>query len=229
MRREKLRARVGAHVAPAERARASPSSSASSLGVPVRPTTRERAAPRRAPGPDADGRSDAPRVGGLRSPPSAPRSPSLLVLEDLHWGDLPTVQLRRRARCARSRDQPLHGARARAPRGARALPRALGRARACRRSASASCSRKASERLVREVLGDATTDATVVARVVERAGGNAFYLEELIRAVATGKRRRRCPRRCSRWCRRASKRSTPRRAACCARRASSARCSGAAA
>ena len=28
---------------------------------------------------------------------------------------------------------------------------------------------------------------TLVARLVERAGGNAFYLEELIRAVAEGK------------------------------------------
>ena len=45
-------------------------------------------------------------------------------------------------------------------------------------------SRKACERVVREVLGDVQPD--VVARVVDRAGGNAFFLEELIRAVAAG-------------------------------------------
>jgi tetratricopeptide (TPR) repeat protein len=47
-------------------------------------------------------------------------------------------------------------------------------------------SRKASETLVREVLGSAPT-AERVRQIVERAGGNAFYLEELIRAEAEGK------------------------------------------
>src|SRR5213078_3555248 len=41
------------------------------------------------------------------------------------------------------------------------------------------------ERLVREVLGDAAS-AETVARLLERADGNAFYLEELIRAVGSG-------------------------------------------
>src|SRR5262249_38589895 len=45
--------------------------------------------------------------------------------------------------------------------------------------------KRASERLVREVLG--AVPAAVVERVVEQAGGNAFYLEELIRAVAEGR------------------------------------------
>ncbi len=44
---------------------------------------------------------------------------------------------------------------------------------------------RGSERLVRAVLG-ADTDATTVARVVATGGGNAFYLEELCRAVALG-------------------------------------------
>src|SRR4029079_10041897 len=47
-------------------------------------------------------------------------------------------------------------------------------------------SKKASERLVRVVLGD-RVKAEVVNEVVERAGGNAFYLEEMIRAVAEGR------------------------------------------
>jgi eukaryotic-like serine/threonine-protein kinase len=47
--------------------------------------------------------------------------------------------------------------------------------------------KKASERLVREVLGERATDS-LVARIVERAGGNAFYLEELVRAAAESRR-----------------------------------------
>jgi tetratricopeptide (TPR) repeat protein len=46
--------------------------------------------------------------------------------------------------------------------------------------------RKAGERLVRQVLGDAVGSDTVE-RLVKQAEGNAFYLEELIRAVAEGK------------------------------------------
>jgi tetratricopeptide (TPR) repeat protein len=46
--------------------------------------------------------------------------------------------------------------------------------------------KKASTRLVREALADAATDE-LVQRVVERAEGNPFFLEELIRAVASGK------------------------------------------
>ncbi|MDB5219775.1 MAG: Adenylate cyclase, partial [Myxococcaceae bacterium] len=44
-------------------------------------------------------------------------------------------------------------------------------------------SRKASEKLVRQVLGETTTD-DVVSQIVSTAGGNAFYLEELIRSVS---------------------------------------------
>src|SRR5262249_35465710 len=43
----------------------------------------------------------------------------------------------------------------------------------------------ASEELVHRILGPAAA-AETVARLVERAAGNAFYLEELIRAAAGG-------------------------------------------
>jgi len=46
--------------------------------------------------------------------------------------------------------------------------------------------RKAGERLVRQVLGDSVGPETME-RMVKQADGNAFYLEELIRAVAEGK------------------------------------------
>jgi tetratricopeptide (TPR) repeat protein len=48
--------------------------------------------------------------------------------------------------------------------------------------------RKAGERLVRQVLGDTVSDDTVE-RLVKQSDGNAFYLEELIRATAQGKDR----------------------------------------
>src|SRR5205814_10667856 len=47
---------------------------------------------------------------------------------------------------------------------------------------------RAADRLVREALGSLAKpiDDATVARIVELAAGNAFYLEELIRAVAEG-------------------------------------------
>jgi predicted ATPase len=48
--------------------------------------------------------------------------------------------------------------------------------------------RRAGERLVRQVLGD-SVGADTVERLVKRADGNAFYLEELIRASAEGRDR----------------------------------------
>src|SRR5262249_19315466 len=47
-------------------------------------------------------------------------------------------------------------------------------------------SRRASERLVQEALGD-EVGADTMERLIDRADGHAFYLEELIRAVAAGK------------------------------------------
>ena len=53
-------------------------------------------------------------------------------------------------------------------------------------SSSARSARRASERLVRDALGERAAPA-VIARIVDRAGGNPFYLEELVRAVAGGR------------------------------------------
>ena len=154
--------------------------------------------------------------------------PLLLVLEDLHWGDLPTVQLRRRGAAPPAR-AAADGARAGAARGARALPAAVGRARRAASIRLAELSRKrASERLVREVLGDDVAPRRWRA-IVERAGGNAFYLEELIRAVGRGQGRRAARDGAGDGAGAPRARSSPRRGACCARRACSARSSGAAA
>src|SRR5262249_30600455 len=109
--------------------------------------------------------------------------PTMLVLEDMHWGDAVTVKLcesvlRELKGCpllilvlARPEAHELF------PQlwsgGALVLPlRPL--------------SKKAGERLVQQVLGKHVHEKTV-ARVVEQSEGNALFLEELIRAVAEGR------------------------------------------
>jgi tetratricopeptide (TPR) repeat protein len=110
--------------------------------------------------------------------------PVVLVLEDLHWGDLPTV---------RFVDAALREVRA-----APWMVVALGRTEVHERFPKLwadrnvqeirlkEMSRKASERLVRQVLGESVGTATIE-RIVLQADGHAFYLEELIRAVAEKK------------------------------------------
>jgi eukaryotic-like serine/threonine-protein kinase len=112
------------------------------------------------------------------------RAPVVLVLEDLHWGDAPSIALVDAA-LRTCRDLPLlvlafarPELRERRPglwsdRGAIELP-------------LPELSRKAAERLARTVLPHETDEA--IARIVDQSGGNAFYLEELIRAVSEGRR-----------------------------------------
>src|SRR5690606_24664382 len=97
------------------------------------------------------------------------------------WGDMPSVQYVDSALAALD--------------GARLFVLALARPevhvtfpqlwsqRAMRELPLYSLSPRASLTLVRDVLGDRISESMAKA-VVERAGGNAFYLEELIRAVA---------------------------------------------
>jgi eukaryotic-like serine/threonine-protein kinase len=110
-------------------------------------------------------------------------APLLVVLEDLHWGDPPTVRFlsealerhAERALCVLALARPeVHDR----------FPRLWER---CSRQLVelGGLSRKSSERLIRDVLGEAV-ESDLVERVVERAGGNAFYLEELIRRVGEG-------------------------------------------
>jgi hypothetical protein len=111
------------------------------------------------------------------------RRPLLLVLEDLHWGDLPSVTYLGDALRALGTKPLMVLALARPEvyetfanlwAGAEKVDLALGR-----------LAPRAAERLVRAVLGE-NTPGDVVARIVQRADGNAFYLEELIRRVAEG-------------------------------------------
>jgi len=111
-------------------------------------------------------------------------SPLLLVLEDLHWGDWPTVKFVDAILAAHAERPILVLALAR-PDVRTQLP-GLWDGRPVTEIALGALPRRAGERLVREVLGD-RVDAPKAARLVEQAAGNALYLEELIRAVADGK------------------------------------------
>jgi serine/threonine protein kinase len=109
--------------------------------------------------------------------------PLLVVLEDLHWGDLPSVNYLGEG-LRTLRDRPLmllalarsevHDTFPNLWQEAEAHGVPLGR-----------LAPRAAERLVRATLGE-TIGADTVACIVERADGNAFYLEELIRQIAEG-------------------------------------------
>ncbi len=110
--------------------------------------------------------------------------PLLLVLDDLQWGDAPSVHLVD-AVLRNLRDRPVMVVALARPEVEDLFPSLWGE-RASQEIRLRELSKKTSEKLVREVLGPGVPDATV-ARVVERAGGNAFFLEELMRAVAAGR------------------------------------------
>lgn len=110
-------------------------------------------------------------------------APVLVVLEDLHWGDLPSVEYLGEALRAPAMKSLMVLALARPDvsesfpalwDGAEKIELRLGR-----------LTPRAAEALVREALGGELEPA-VVQSIVARADGNAFYLEELIRRVAHG-------------------------------------------
>jgi serine/threonine protein kinase len=111
-------------------------------------------------------------------------SPVLLVLEDLHWGDLPSVEFIDAALRA-LHDRPFVVLALARPEIDEVFPN-LWQDRMIHSFRLGPLSRRGCEKLVREMLGASVPDA-VVARLVERSAGNAFYLEELIRATADGK------------------------------------------
>ncbi|AUX22663.1 protein kinase [Sorangium cellulosum] len=110
--------------------------------------------------------------------------PVLLALEDLHWGDAATVRLLD-ATLRNLREAPLMLLALARPDVHRQFPN-LWAEREVQTIKLGPLQRRASAELVRAALGDAV-DEGVAAQVIERAGGNPFYLEELIRAVASGK------------------------------------------
>jgi hypothetical protein len=105
----------------------------------------------------------------------------VLVLDDLQWGDRATVRLIDGA-LRDLHDQPLLVLALARPEIADVFPR-LWSERRVHALRLVELTPRAAGSLVVEVLGE-SVDPGTVARVVERAGGNAFYLEELIRSVA---------------------------------------------
>ena len=101
-----------------------------------------------------------------------------IVLEDLHWGDRPTVQFVDRA-LAELDDRPLFVLALARPEVSQMFPR-LWAERGAHELRLKELSTRAIERLVRHALGEAVTPTTVE-RLAGLSDGNAFYLEELIR------------------------------------------------
>jgi tetratricopeptide (TPR) repeat protein len=113
----------------------------------------------------------------------AAAQPVALVLEDLQWGDLPTVKFVDAA-LRNLADRPILVLALARPEVHELFP-GLWSERGVAELRLGELTRRAAERLVKQVLGD-RVDADTTARLVERAAGNAFYLEELIRAAAAG-------------------------------------------
>lgn len=116
--------------------------------------------------------------------------PLMIVLEDLHWGDLPTVRLVDAALRELS-GKPLMVLALARPEVHEVFPR-LFAGRPLDELRLGEIPKRAAADLARNVLGAKAADE-VVARIVAQAGGNAFFLEELIRAVAEGSSRTALP------------------------------------
>src|SRR5690606_2089216 len=111
-------------------------------------------------------------------------SPVLIVLEDLHWGDLPSVQYLDAALGALS-DCPLLVLALARPEVRSTYP-GLWQQHNIVELRLHRLSKRASAELVHSVLGKEANEHDVHA-IVEKADGNAFFLEELIRFAAEGR------------------------------------------
>ncbi len=117
----------------------------------------------------------------------AARRPLAWILDDLHWGDQPSIELIDDALRLMA-DQPLAVIAFARPEVEGLFPR-LWAQRDATQVRLGPLSKKAAHRLTRDVLGMAAPES-VVAQIVERAAGNAFYLEELVRHAAAGEHER---------------------------------------
>jgi tetratricopeptide (TPR) repeat protein len=114
----------------------------------------------------------------------AETSAVVLVLEDLHWGDAATVRFVDAA-LRSERSLPLVVIALARPEVHQIFPR-LWAERDAQELRLRALPRRACEEIVLAVLGKALPPETVE-EIVTRADGNAFYLEELIRAAAEGR------------------------------------------
>ncbi len=148
----------------------------------------------------ADGPDDGPQLVIARRDPSimhdqiqrawddwlaaeCTRRPLVLVLEDIHWADRPSIQLLGGA-LRTQHDRALLVLATARPEIDEVHPR-LWSERRVQWIRLDGLTRTASERLARLALGDGI-DAAVIARAVAHAEGNALFLEEIIRGIAGG-------------------------------------------
>jgi eukaryotic-like serine/threonine-protein kinase len=178
--REKLQARVGRHVADPDAERV-----AAFLGEIARVPHASQGRPElEAARRDAVLMGDQTRRAWIDFVLAECRSTALLlVLEDLHWGDLPTVNFVDAALRAAA-DLPLMVLALARPEVTDQFGQ-LWPQRAPQELRLGPLTRKAAEKLVHEVLG-AKIAPELVSSMIDRSEGNAFFLEELIRSVAEG-------------------------------------------
>jgi tetratricopeptide (TPR) repeat protein len=184
-RHDKLRARVAERVPPADRPRVI-AFLGELVGAPASERTGEADAALRAARQDARLMNEQMRAAWLDFLLAETAAhPVLVVLDDLHWGDFGTVRFIDAALRDRGKRPWMVVALAR-PEVYEVFPRLWAERQNVQELRLKELGRKAGERLVRQVLGDAVSSDTVE-HLVKQADGNAFYLEELIRAVAEGK------------------------------------------
>ncbi|HEY8041516.1 MAG TPA: protein kinase [Polyangiaceae bacterium] len=176
-RRRKLRARVARHVAPSDRERVT-AFLGELLGVPGEDEGVEVRVARQDPMLMGD---QLRRAWETFLAAECAARPVLVVLEDLHWGDVPSVRFFDAALAMEG--APLMALALARPDVHDSFPR-LWNERAVQELRLAPLGRRASEALVRHALGEGVAQ-DVVDRIVDRAAGNAFFLEELVRATST--------------------------------------------
>jgi tetratricopeptide (TPR) repeat protein len=182
LRRSKLAACVGAHVAPEARARVT-EFLGELIGTPF-PDDSSVALKAARGNPVVLG--DQMRRAWedfVRAEASA--GPLLLVLEDVHWGDRPSLSYVESALRVAG-DVPWMALALARPEIDQTFP-SLWAERNPIRMALRELAQRDCEALAMIVLGDDAPPA-IVDEAVRRAAGNAFYLEELLRAVAAGQR-----------------------------------------
>lgn len=111
------------------------------------------------------------------------RHPTVLILDDFHWGDLPTVKFIDSA-LRNLAELPLMVVALARPEIHELYPK-LWSQRGVSELRLSGLTRRACSELVREILGN-DVPSHVENRLIERAQGNPFWLEELVRAEASG-------------------------------------------
>ncbi len=181
VKQQKLRARVARHVDPAEAQRVG-EFLGELAGVPFDPAASVKLAAARL---DPSLMADQLRRAFDDFLAAETRSaPLVLVLDDLHWGDLPSVEYVDAA-LGQLGERPIFVLGLARPDVEEVFPR-LWKQRGPHIVHLHALRKKGARELVRTVLGDGA-DAATVDRLVELSAGNAFYLEELIRAAAQGR------------------------------------------